>query len=308
MNSEFMVTIEIEKNPPESRNHARLLLIIASILWSTSGLFTRWLQGTFENNAAIAIHPLQMAFFRVLFAALGIAFFVRFKDMQFQKAMLPTAISFAIMNALFVTALALGSAANAILLQNTSLVWFVLFSVCFLKEKPDKKVIQAIIPAIFGILVIVAGGWHAGEGLVILIALGSGFTYALVIIGIRFQVNIAPAWVTFVNLSVAALLLSPFVILMPFPTSKQLIILFMFGFFQLGLPYMLTARSLKVISPQEAGILTLLEPILNPIWAFMIAPEKDMPTLSTWIGGGLLLSALFWRYLPVRAVENDRTG
>ncbi len=295
-----MALIEIEKNSSGNRNQARLLLILASILWSTSGLFTRWLQGTFGINEAIEIHPLQMAFFRVLFAALGIAFFVRYRDMKFQKSMVPTALSFAIMNALFVTALALGTAANAILLQYTSLVWFVLFSVCFLKEKPDRKVIQAIIPAILGILVIVAGGWHAGEGVVILIALGSGFTYALVIIGIRFQVNIAAAWVTFVNLSVAALLLLPFVILMPFPTSKQLIILFLFGFFQLGLPYMLTARSLKVISPQEAGILTLLEPILNPIWAFMIAPEKDMPTLSTWIGGVLLISALCWRYLPER--------
>jgi len=112
--------------------------------------------------------------------------------------------------------------------------------------------------------------------------------------------DISPAWITFCNLIMAAIVLLPFVITMPFPTIYQLLILLMFGVFQLGLPYLMTAKSLKVISAQEAGILTLLEPVLSPIWAYLIAPEKDAPILTTWVGGGLLLAALFWRYYPVK--------
>lgn len=295
-----MTNKQIEPEPSAGLSKARALLIIASILWSTSGFFTRWLQTTFENGAGPEIHPLQMAFFRVLFAALGISFFVRLKDVKFAKGIVFTSISFAIMNALFVTALAMGSAANAILLQYTSLIWCVLFSIFLLKEKPDLRAIQAVFPALVGIMIIVIGGWHAGEGVVILIALGSGLTYAFVLTGIRSLPDVSPAWITFCNLLVAALVLLPFVITMPLPNTNQLLILLMFGVFQLGLPYLMTAKSLKIISPQEAGILTLLEPMLSPVWAYLIAPEKDAPTISTWMGGGLLLAALFWRYYPVK--------
>lgn len=298
-----MTINQIETEPSVGLSKARALLIIASILWSSSGFFTRWLQTTFENDAGPEIHPLQMAFFRVLFASLGIGFFVRLKDVKFAKGMIFTSVSFAVMNALFVTALAMGSAANAILLQYTSLIWCVLFSVFLLKEKPDLRAIQAVFPALIGIMIIVVGGWHAGEGLVILIALGSGLTYAFVLTGIRSLHDISPAWITFCNLLVAALVLMPFVITLPFPATNQLLILLMFGVFQLGLPYLMTAKSLKIISPQEAGILTLLEPVLSPVWAYLIAPEKDAPTISTWLGGGLLLAALFWPYYPAKNKE-----
>jgi drug/metabolite transporter (DMT)-like permease len=65
-------------------------------------------------------------------------------------------------------------------------------------------------------------------------------------------------------------------------------------------PYWLFARSLRSVTPQEAGIITLLEPVLNPIWAYLIAPDKETPTVWTVAGGMLLLGALGWRYLPVR--------
>jgi drug/metabolite transporter (DMT)-like permease len=95
-----MTTKQIESESLAGLSKARTLLIIASILWSTSGFFTRWLQTTFENGAGPEIHSLQMAFFRVLFASLGISLFVRLKDVKFAKGMVFTSISFAIMTCL----------------------------------------------------------------------------------------------------------------------------------------------------------------------------------------------------------------
>jgi len=43
----------------------------------------------------------------------------------------------------------------------------------------------------------------------------------------------------------------------------------------------------------------LIEPLLNPIWAFLITPEKDTPTMPMLLGGGLILLALVWRYTPI---------
>ena len=85
------------------------------------------------------------------------------------------------------------------------------------------------------------------------------------------------------------------------PTTRQLAFLAFFGTVQMALPYALFARGLKHLTPQEAGMITLLEPLLNPLWTYMISPETDTPTTATWIGGALIIGALAWRYAPRRA-------
>ena len=87
------------------------------------------------------------------------------------------------------------------------------------------------------------------------------------------------------------------------PTGRQLALLAVFGAVQMATPYWLFARGLRTVSPHEAGIITLLEPLLNPLWAYLVTPEKDTPTPAMWAGGGLILLALVWRYIPDR-----RTG
>jgi drug/metabolite transporter, DME family len=64
------------------------------------------------------------------------------------------------------------------------------------------------------------------------------------------------------------------------------------------------ARGLRVVSPQEAGAITLLEPLLNPVWAYLVSPLTEKPLLTTYMGGALILGALVWRYWPRR--ESDR--
>ena len=64
----------------------------------------------------------------------------------------------------------------------------------------------------------------------------------------------------------------------------------------MGLPYWLVARGLRSVSPQEAGTITLLEPLLNPLWAYLAASE--LPSRFTLIGGAFILGALLWRYWP----------
>jgi drug/metabolite transporter, DME family len=98
----------------------------------------------------------------------------------------------------------------------------------------------------------------------------------------------------------AALALIPFLLyLWPAkPTTEQLVVLFFFGAVQMALPYWLMARGMRVVSPQEAGTITLLEPLLNPLWAYLVAPQTEVPSVFTFIGGGFILGALAWRYWP----------
>jgi drug/metabolite transporter (DMT)-like permease len=75
-----------------------------------------------------------------------------------------------------------------------------------------------------------------------------------------------------------------------------MLVLVFFGVAQMAVPYWLMARGMRVVGAAEAGTLTLLEPMLNPLWTYLISGEQ--PTVPTWIGGAIVLAALAWRYAP----------
>ena len=206
--------------------------------------------------------------------------------------MIFTALSFAVMSGLFVTAMTYDKAANAILLQYTAPMWMYLACVLFLKEPADKAGFVAVLIGLAGVGFIVADGWQADKLDIVAVALGSGVTYAAVLIGLRVMRDHAPRWLTTVNLTTTALFLLPFACVKPLPSWPQLGVLFLYGSLQMALPYWLIARGLKRISPQEAGTLTLLEPLLNPVWAYLVSPKTEQLRWPTLVGGALILAAL----------------
>jgi drug/metabolite transporter (DMT)-like permease len=64
---------------------------------------------------------------------------------------------------------------------------------------------------------------------------------------------------------------------------------------QLGLPYFLFSRGLRSIPLQEAALIALVEPVLNPVWVALIIGE--IPSFATVLGGAMILAALAVRYL-----------
>jgi drug/metabolite transporter (DMT)-like permease len=287
--------------PPLPLAQARLCIVLAALLWSTSGAFTRLLL----VDTALGVNyppllPQRLAFGRVLFAGLVLLPLLRRGDVSFHPMMLATAVSFAVMNALFVTALAEGTAANAILLQYTAPMWMYLISVTLLGEAADRRGGISLVIGLAGIGVIIGGGWERGQLRVVLIALGSGVAYAGVLLGLRVLRHSSPRWLTVFNHLFSALALVPWVWGLETPTVSQLVVLFLFGALQMALPYWLLARGLRSVSPQEAGTLTLLEPLLNPLWAYFVSPATE--TLSPWTlaGGAFILRALAYRYWPSR--------
>lgn len=270
---------------------------MAALLWSTSGAFTKVLtrDTAFGLNSPPVV-PEQIAFYRVLFAALALAFTVRRRDVTFRPMMLAMIASFAFMNERFVRALAMGTAANAIFLQYTAPMWMFVAGVFWLGERADRRGLTALMVSLVGIGIIVAGGWQEDQLDVVAIGLESGLGYAGVMIFLRILRGESSRWLTFLNHLGAAFVMVPFVYDLPLPTPGQLVVMFFYGAVQMGIPYWLVARGLRSVSTQEAGIITLLEPLLNPLWAFLISGEE--PSLFTVVGGGFILGALVWRYWP----------
>jgi drug/metabolite transporter (DMT)-like permease len=247
------------------------------------------------------VEPFAMAFYRVLFAGLVILPTLRRHDVTIRRPMFAMVACFAAMNVLFVSALTRGTAANAILLQYTAPLWMYLAGVWWLGESADRRNSIALVMGLLGVAVIVLGGWEGEQLPLVGIALGSGVTYAAVLLFLRTLRDVSSRWLTLVNHLGAAVIMLPWIITAPSPTPAQLVVLFLFGSLQMGLAYWLVARGLRAVSAQEAGTITLLEPLLNPLWAYMIAGET--PSSFTFAGGFFILSALAWRYWPRHTTE-----
>lgn len=292
----------------------RLLVLSAAVLWSLSGAFTKILTGTEGWAAELGLNdppppPLLIAFFRTFFAALFFLPWLGKVRLRFRWPMLWMVLSFAAMNATFVTAMVIGTAANAIVLQYTAPVWLYLAGIWWLNERPEHRSTTALILAMSGVAVIVLDAClHAASEILggILLGLASGLAYAGVVFFLRLLRDEPGQWLTVQNHLCAALFLSPLLLWLPWPTWSQVAFLALYGVVQMGIPYMLLSRGLRSVSASEAGTLTLVEPILNPLWTYLAVGE--VPAAATFVGGALILSGLAWRYLPALRLTLQETS
>src|SRR5262245_31652721 len=187
---------------------ARACLVLAAVLWSLGSLFMRLLReplGLGLNEPGLT--PLQIAFYRGLFGGLVMLALVRRADMTFRAPMIGMVVAFTVSSGMYLSALD-GPAANAIFLQNTAPVWVYLFAVLALGERGDRRGWAAVLLAAAGAAVIVAGNWprnvapaeHDKQLLQLLLGLGSGIVYALVVLFLRVLRDQSAAWLVALNL------------------------------------------------------------------------------------------------------------
>jgi drug/metabolite transporter (DMT)-like permease len=296
----------------------RFFIVLAALLWSTSGAFTKLLTADTPlglNEPPIETldvggyrFPVQIVCYRCLLAGLAFVPALRPHALRWQPLVLVMGLCFTCMSLTFISAQALGTAANAILLQYSAPLWMYLASILFLGEQPQRRNTVTLLCGLLGIGIIVAGGWQEGEMFVIGIGLASGVFYACVILCLRVLRNMPALWLTVWNHLFSGLVLVPLILSLRPPTAGQFVVLMLFGVLQMSAAYWLMARGLQAVSPQEAGTLTLLEPLLNPIWTYFMAGET--PSRWTFIGGGIILAALAWRYWPFERelLDGSETG
>jgi drug/metabolite transporter (DMT)-like permease len=87
------------------------------------------------------------------------------------------------------------------------------------------------------------------------------------------------------------------------PDTKSIVGLFLLGIFQLGISYILYSKAIKKVPALEATFISLVEPILSPIWVFLAVGE--IPGGFSVIGGIIVLVAITLNCLTFKEVEAE---
>ncbi|MGO9816355.1 MAG: DMT family transporter [Isosphaeraceae bacterium] len=280
-------------SPTRSSRRGRANVLAAGVFWSLSGVITK----------SLPLDPLTIAFYRGLFAGLALLPFVPSGQRVLRPVMIPLGLVFGAMTGLYLSAVKITTAANAIYLQYTATFWVVPLGLIFLGERPDRRARKGIALAMIGIAVIVGWGYDGrpDEWKGIILGLASGLGFAVIATGMRGLRDLDPVWLSAIYNLLGSMALGAWIAMsgspLGRPTAGQGMVLLVFGVIQMALPYMLFARGLREIGTSEAGLIALIEPILNPIWVILAVGER--PAVPTLIGGLFLLSGVAYRYWPL---------
>ena len=262
-----------------NRKKGIYLLVLTSILWSFSGVCTKF----------ISWNGFAVAGIRGLIAALLLLIMNRRPRLPRSGFQVAAIFSYVGLVVLLILSTKLTTAANAILLQYTAPIYSAILGYFVLKEPVTRHDITVIVLVLIGLAVFLYDGLADGRMAGNLIALLSGVCYGAMNVFMRKCDKDAPADNIFWGNLLAFVLMLPFMGRPEITAVNIGIILFM-GIFQLGLAYILYSIAIPHVPALEATIITVLEPILNPVWVMLFYGEK--PGIRTIIGGAIVLLAI----------------
>lgn len=269
---------------------ARLAVLGAAVLFSTGGAAIK----------ATTLTGLEVAGWRSLIAALVLALVIPAARKRPPWRVWPVALAYALTLVLFVTSNKLTTAAHTILLQSTAPFYVVFLAPRWLGEQTARRDHALVLLAGVGLAVLLVGGAplsvtapHPQIGN--LLALASGVTWAVTLVGLRWLAReegnrplVAQQAVIAGNV-LAFVLCAPWAMGIMRASVVDWGVLVYLGAAQIGLAYLLLTRGMGRLGALEVALLLLAEPLLNPVWAYLM--QRESPGGPALFGGLLVLVA-----------------
>jgi len=257
------------------KSRAIFFLIITALLWSAGGLLIKM----------VAWNAIAIAGARSAIAALIIFAFRPKMSFNWKFPQLAGAFCYAGTVILFVAANKLTTAANAILLQYTAPIYVALLSYWFLRERITRSDFFTITTAFGGMILFFLDDLSAGGFWGNIVAILSGISFAGTALFLRKQKDHSPLESVFIGNILTFLIGFPFM-WKSWPDASGWLSLVLLGVFQLGCSYILYAEAIKHVTALEGILIPVLEPVLNPVWVFLLIGE----TPGKWaIAGGVVV-------------------
>lgn len=262
-----------------------LAVFLTALLWSSGGLFIK----------LVTLSPMQISFFRCLIAAIVFAALFRNKILKLNPLALLNSFSYAAVLILFVIATKTTTAANAIFLQSTAPIYVLIFEPILTKTKLEKINIITIAVCFLGMILFFTGDLTPGDIKGNLAALLAGVAFAAFFLGMKKNDKQYGEASIFYGNIIVALICIPFVTEIRELSFNNLWMLVFLGVFQIAFAYALFSYGIKKILAVEASIISMLEPVLNPVWVFI--GYGEVPSVYAIIGGLIIISAIAIRTL-----------
>jgi DME family drug/metabolite transporter len=285
-----------------ARTNARLQLIGAAVLFSTGGAAIK----------AAAFTGWQIASFRSGIAALALLLMAPAARRGWTLRAAVVGVAYAGCLTLFVLANRLTTAANTIFLQSTAPLYMLVLAPWLLKEQVRRQDIGFMLAVGLGLMLFFVGVEQpaatapdpvTGN----LLALASGFCWALAVCGLRWltakEGRGSPLAAVIAGNITAFLISLPFALPIGVHSVTDWSLILYLGVFQIALAYVLVTRAINHIPALEASLLLLIEPVLNPIWAWLI--QGEVPGVWALLGGAIILGATTARSLADRRVAAE---
>jgi len=270
----------------------RSKIIAAAVLFSSGGAAIKW----------CSFGGWQLAACRATLAMLTILILLPEARRGWTWRTIVVGFAYAATTLLYVQANKHTTAASAIFLQSTSPLFILLLAPLLLGEHATRRDIMqmAVMGAGLGLFFLgmdrpsaTAPNPALGNALAAICAV----TWAFTVMGYR--------WLAARGASVAAAAVSGnitaaiFALAMSQPLSAGrpadwAVVVFL-GVCQLGIPYLFLARAVPQVRALEVGLFLLIEPVLNPIWAWLVHGETPGP--ATLVGGAVILGATAGRMI-----------
>lgn len=302
------------QDPPQHSvpSHPRLEVLAAAVLFSTGGAAIK----------ATALSSWQVASLRSGIAVLALLVLLpgARRPWRYGWGLLGVGAAYGATMVLFVLGNKLTTAANTIFLQSTAPLYVLALSPWLLAERAQRRDL-AYMAALAGGLALFFIGHRQPDALAPdpvtgnLLAVASGVTWGLTLLGLRAlgrrDGGAGAAAVLLGNLFAFAVCLPaalPLVIPGEVSGAASAIgatdwaIVVYLGVFQIAVAYVFLTRAFRRVGALEASLLLLIEPVLNPLWAWLAHGEE--PGRWALAGGAVILTATLVKSL----FDARRTG
>ena len=284
----------------KNRPRGILLVLGATLCWSTEGLWVRLVQADdwqilFWSGGLMAL---------ALGVWLGIA-----HRLRLARAVLDTgwpgvvaAGSLALAYSGYIFALNRTTVANTYVLLATAPLFAALLGRIVLGERMRRRTLVAMALAFGGVVTMVSESLGGGQLLGDLFALSTGLFFAVNIVALRSApvrdgrpVDMMP------SNAMAGLVIAIVMLVVTDPLDvrdRDLPFLMLIGLLSMSLGTWLFTRGVRHLQSAEAGLLCLTEAVLGPllVWAVL----SEMPTPRALLGAAIVLAALVYDTLPER--------
>src|ERR1051325_1183177 len=275
---------ESNRKAPGTQTTALLFVFATALLWSTGGLFIKW----------TALGGLEISCYLSFFAMITIAILTRHEGFGLNRLMAAASLLYAVLLILFVFATKETTAANAIFLQYTSSVYVLILEPIIYKEKFRVRDLVTVSVCLGGMALFFVGQLRPQDITGNIFALASGLCFALYFLLLRHprarEVNRASS-VIYGNL-LAVILTAPWgLAALASVTLHDALSVVYLGVVQLGISYALfTVAMARGVRSLDAGIICYIEPVLNPLWVFLVLGER--PSKWALLGGTIIIAAV----------------